>query len=193
MNESGFVVELGGSYRTMPIRNSEACFFFEPTDHGPLKTHRRRNNEPPRMTSKPITRLQKYDSAGGCKGIDQEFFLPACTSSDLISSEEFKGFAHKFRKECCVYRYGREDGGEVETLFPQSDRESAALIWNARPDVRDLFESAGRKLRRDWTLGERVAWTILQLQARGLWRSRPLAASSSCRSPPCPISREGSG
>ncbi|RYO73986.1 hypothetical protein DL766_008394 [Monosporascus sp. MC13-8B] len=120
------------------------------------------------MTSKPITRLQKYDSTGGCKAIDEEFSLPACTSSDLISSEEFKRLARKFRKEYSVYRYGREDGGEVETPFPESDRESAALIWNARPDVRDLFESADGKLRRDRALGERVAWTLLQLQTRGL-------------------------
>ncbi|RYP15457.1 hypothetical protein DL765_005664 [Monosporascus sp. GIB2] len=120
------------------------------------------------MTPKPITRLQKYDRAGGCKAIDEEFSLLACTSSDLISSEEFKRLARKFRKEYSVYRYGREDGGEVETPFPESDRESAALIWNARPDVRDLFETADGKLRRDWALGERVAWMLLQLHTRGL-------------------------
>ena len=122
----------------------------------------------------PITKLQRYDAAGGCVGIDAEYKLERCTSLELMNSSEFQRFARKFREEYLVWRYGAkgqkwavEDPKQRIVLLPlaESDRESARLIWSARPDVRDLFMHSDRKIRADWTAGERLGWAVLNIRA----------------------------
>ncbi len=131
-------------------------------------------------TSVPATRLQRYDLAGGCNGIDEEFSLPSCTSTDLFHSSEFERFARKVRREYCARRYGaaaaeaggdRGGGGgggglEVPLPFAESDRAVARRVWGARAEVRDLWMHAGRRRRADWTMGERLGWAMLQVRAR---------------------------
>ncbi|KAK7749164.1 hypothetical protein SLS62_008344 [Diatrype stigma] len=116
-----------------------------------------------KMTTTPANRLQRYDLAGGCNGIDAEFSLPACTSSDLLNAKEFIKITDKLRREYCLYRFGREDG-TIELPFDEADRDFARGLWNSRKDDLDLWRNGSRKLRARWHLGPRLGLALLWLQ-----------------------------
>ena len=124
------------------------------------------------MTStRPFTKLQRYDAAGGCPGIDAAYGLERGTSRELLNSRELQRYARKFRKECLEYRYGKgtvegaDPAKQIGLPFADSDRSAAKLIWSARGDVRDLFQHSSSKIRLDWTVGERLGWAVLHVRS----------------------------
>ncbi|EMR66711.1 hypothetical protein MGN70_007730 [Eutypa lata] len=125
-------------------------------------------------------RLERFDLAGGCNGIDAEYSLPACTTSELMNSKDFRKYADNFRKEHCLNEYGTEDA-KMRLPFDKADVEYGLWAWDGPKDEQDILTFYGtRRMRRKWTLGTLLARAMLQMHARLLVLS---AADSAAKLP----------